>query len=78
MLANSGLDDGDMKAIDKTFKKTDDPCQIDKEDRRFVLKGSSFSVMEVVNTLTETRGYKMEYNPQQHNIPLKQGNVDDK
>ncbi len=51
---------------------------IDKEDQRFVLKGTSFNPLEIINVLTIQRGYKMEYNPQQHGIPLKQGNLDDK
>ena len=51
---------------------------MDKEDDRFVLKGTDFNPMRVINTLTLHRGYKVEYNPQQHNIPLKQGNIDDK
>lgn len=75
---STGLDDGDKRAIDQHFKETDLPCQQDKEDGRFVLKGACFSPMEVINTLTEQRGYKIEYNPQQHGIPLKQGNLDDK
>jgi len=28
--------------------------------------------------LAQERGYKVEYNPQQHGIPLKQGATDDK
>ena len=36
----SGLDAGDRKALDAKFKPTDaPPCQFDKEDLRFVLKG---------------------------------------
>ena len=35
-----GLDAGDRKALDAKFKPTDaPPCQFDKEDLRFVLKG---------------------------------------
>ena len=35
-----GLDSGDRKALDAKFKPTDaPPCQFDKEDLRFVLKG---------------------------------------
>ncbi len=67
-----------MKAIDQTFKSIDAPCQMDKEDGRFVLKNPGFNPTQVINTLCENRGYKIEYNPQQHNIPLKQGNMDDK
>ena len=73
-----GLDEGDMKAIDKHYKDIDLPCQLDTDDRRFVLKGTSFNPIDIINVLTEKRGYKVEYNPQQHGIPLKQGNVDDK
>ena len=67
-----------MAAIDARFKSCDSPCQLDSEDGRFVLKGAAFNPMEVLNTLTVQRGYKVEYNPQQHSIPLKQGNMDDK
>ena len=36
-----GLDSGDRKALDAKFKPTDaPPCQFDKEDLRFVLKGN--------------------------------------
>ena len=34
--------------------------------------------MEILNCLAQERGYKVEYNPQQHAIPLKQGATDDK
>ena len=75
----SGLDAGDRKALDQRFRSDDYPnCQIDKEDKRFVLKGPAFNMMEVINTLVQERGYQIEYNPQQHGIPLKAGNVDDK
>ena len=67
-----------MKAIDKSFKEIELHCQLDKEDGRFVLRGPAFNPMIVINALTEARGYKIEYNPQQHHIPLKQGNLDDK
>ena len=41
-LFASGLDAGDRKALDAKFKPTDaPPCQFDKEDLRFVLKGRS-------------------------------------
>lgn len=73
-----GLDEGDMKAIDKRYKHIDLPCQLDKDDQRFVLKGTAFNPLDVINVLTGQRGYKMEYNPQQHSIPLKAGNADDK
>jgi len=75
----SGLDSGDRKALDAKFKPTDaPPCQFDKEDLRFVLKGPHFAPMEILNCLAQERGYKVEYNPQQHAIPLKQGATDDK
>lgn len=75
----SGLDSGDRKALDAKFKPTDaPPCQFDKEDLRFVLKGPHFAPMEILNCLAQERGYKVEYNPQQHGIPLKQGATDDK
>lgn len=67
-----------MKAIDLHYKHVDVTCQLDKEDGRFVLKGPAFNPIEILNVLTEQRGYKIEYNPQQHGIPLKQGNLDDK
>ena len=110
-----GLDSGDRKALDAKFKPTDaPPCQFDKEDLRFVLKGKAyfqtfsslrinesliywnwfeaswletnkhffkgphFAPMEILNCLAQERGYKVEYNPQQHTIPLKQGATDDK
>ena len=105
-----GLDAGDRKALDAKFKPTDaPPCQFDKEDLRFVLKGRNhqslarcfvtilifwviddittyqllflgphFAPMEILNCLAQERGYKVEYNPQQHAIPLKQGATDDK
>ena len=42
LLFASGLDAGDRKALDAKFKPTDaPPCQFDKEDLRFVLKGRS-------------------------------------
>ena len=72
------MDEGDKSAIDKEFKNIESSCQMDKEDDRFVLKGTDFNPMRVINTLTLHRGYKIEYNPQQHSIPLKQGNIDDK
>ena len=37
-----------------------------------------FYSMEILNCLAQERGYKVEYNPQQHGIPLKQGATDDK
>ena len=38
-----GLDSGDRKALDAKFKPTDaPPCQFDKEDLRFVLKGKVY------------------------------------
>ena len=40
-----GLDSGDRKALDAKFKPTDaPPCQFDKEDLRFVLKGKFLCV----------------------------------
>ena len=40
-----GLDSGDRKALDAKFKPTDaPPCQFDKEDLRFVLKGNVLSL----------------------------------
>jgi hypothetical protein len=36
-----GLDAGDRKALDQKYKPTEaPPCQFDKEDLRFVLKGN--------------------------------------
>lgn len=36
-----GLDAGDRLALDAKFKPTDaPPCQYDKEDLRFVMKGN--------------------------------------
>ena len=78
LISRLGLDEGDMKAIDRHYKNIDLPCQLDTDDRRFVLKGTSFNPIDIINVLTEQRGYKVEYNPQQHGIPLKQGNMDDK
>ena len=43
-----------------------------------VLTGPHFAPMEILNCLAQERGYKVEYNPQQHGIPLKQGATDDK
>ena len=40
--------------------------------------GPYFAPMEILNCLAQERGYKVEYNPQQHGIPLKQGATDDK
>ena len=40
--------------------------------------GPHFAPMEILNCLAQERGYKVEYNPQQHAIPLKQGATDDK
>ena len=34
--------------------------------------------MEILNCLGQERGYKTNYPPQQHGIPLKQGATDDK
>ena len=34
--------------------------------------------MEILNCLGQERGYKIDFNPQQHGIPLKQGATDDK
>ena len=37
---NQGLDAGDRIALDSKFRPTDaPPCQYDKEDLRFVMKG---------------------------------------
>ena len=42
-----GLDSGDRKALDAKFKPTDaPPCQFDKEDLRFVLKGNFLCLYE--------------------------------
>jgi len=76
MVVLSGLDTGDRKALDVHFKK--DQCLMDTEDRRFVLKGPQFPPMEVINCLVQERGYSVQYNPQQHAIPPKQGATDDK
>ena len=43
-----------------------------------LLTGPHFAPMEILNCLAQERGYKVEYNPQQHGIPLKQGATDDK
>lgn len=43
-----------------------------------VILGPHFAPMEILNCLAQERGYKVEYNPQQHGIPLKQGATDDK
>ena len=50
MFAFLGLDAGDRKALDAKFKPTDaPPCQFDKEDLRFVLKGK-----DIILRLTST------------------------
>ena len=67
-----------MKALDTRYRGFDPPCQLDKEDNRFVLKGPKYNHMDVINVLIQQRNYKIQYNPQQHGIPLKQGNTDDK
>jgi len=75
----SGLDAGDRIALDYKFKKSGaPPCQYDKEDRRFVMRGPHFAPMEILNCLAQERGYKIIYPPQQHGIPLKPGAMDDK
>jgi hypothetical protein len=43
-----------------------------------LISGPHFAPMEILNCLAQERGYKVEYNPQQHGIPLKQGATDDK
>ena len=43
-----------------------------------LIPGPHFAPMEILNCLAQERGYKVEYNPQQHGIPLKQGATDDK
>ena len=43
-----------------------------------ITPGPHFAPMEILNCLAQERGYKVEYNPQQHGIPLKQGATDDK
>ena len=49
-----GLDGGDRKALDAKFKPTDaPPCQFDKEDLRFVLKGKMlFPGVYILTTLS--------------------------
>ena len=50
MFAFLELDAGDRKALDAKFKPTDaPPCQFDKEDLRFVLKGK-----DIILRLTST------------------------
>ena len=74
----SGLDEGDRRALEKFYRGSDPPCQLDPEDNPFVLKGPKFNPLTVINILSMERGYKIMYNPQQHGIPLKQGSTDDK
>ena len=34
-----GLDEGDRRSLEKFYRGSDPPCQLDPEDNRFVLKG---------------------------------------
>ena len=72
------MDEGDKRVLEKQFRGNDPPCQMDTEDDRFVLKGAKYNPINVINILSRERGYKLTFNPQQHNIPLKQGSTDDK
>ena len=41
-------------------------------------KGPKFNPIIVINILVQERGYKVMYNPQQHGIPMKKDQTDDK
>ena len=56
-----GLDAGDRKALDAKFKPTDaPPCQFDKEDLRFVLKGKNI-VLRLTSTIFENMSLIIVY-----------------
>ena len=56
-----GLDAGDRKALDAKFKPTDaPPCQFDKEDLRFVLKGKDI-VLRLTSTIFENMSLIIVY-----------------
>jgi len=76
----SGLKPDDKTAIDKYLKKKNNtsPPQVDPEDGRFIVRGPVCNVMEMINVLNVERGYEITLMPQQHNVPTKSGNQDDR
>ena len=42
------------------------------------LENNKLLLFQVINCLVQERGYSVQYNPQQHGIPPKQGATDDK
>lgn len=73
----SGLDPGDRAMLEQKYKSCDPPCLLDTSDGRFVLKGASYNPIEVMNSLIQKRGYKMQFTPQQRTLP-NINNKDDK
>jgi len=65
----SGLDPGDRQVLEQRFSGFDPPCLLDSSDGRFVLKGAAYNPMDVMNCLMIRRGYKMQGDPQQRNLP---------
>jgi hypothetical protein len=80
-----GLDPGDRQVLEQRFQGFDPPCLLDSSDgrsgskivfvfflspySRFVLKGSAYNPMDVMNCLIIRRGYKMQGDPQQRTLP---------
>jgi len=65
----SGLDPGDRQALEQKYSGHDPPCLLDSSDGRFVLKGTGYNPMDVMNCLMTRRGYKMQGSPQQRTLP---------
>ncbi|XP_023337906.1 uncharacterized protein LOC111708693 [Eurytemora carolleeae] len=76
IIVISGLDAGDRQALEQKYNGFDPPCLLDSSDGRFVLKGNSYNHIDVMNSLISRRGYSIEYNPQQRNIPSLQSKDD--
>ena len=64
-----GLDLGDRQALEQKYAGCDPPCLLDSSDGRFVLKGVNYNPLDVMNCLTQGRGYRVEGEPQQRTLP---------
>jgi len=69
IIVISGLDLGDRQALEQKYAGCDPPCLLDSSDGRFVLKGVNYNPLDVMNCLTQGRGYRVEGEPQQRTLP---------
>jgi len=69
IIVISGLDPGDRQVLEQKFAGCDPPCLLDSSDGRFVLKGSSYNPLEVMNCLMTRRTYSVQGLPQQRTLP---------